>query len=831
MKAWVYAVRLAAGWQARFTVAWEIDEAYWLDMDYRKGAAEAWGDGGMARSIGERKIMVEEPSVFPTERAEVMIRLERMLPLGEAEEGCGRLQAKLQKAFSGRNSEHRERGEESVQSEILSVGEWLRNLAGAGEREDAASVRQRYALERLRSTGRSEPLPLASARDCRGKNDMTQVFEVLYAASARARSAAEVERRRAAGGDHALRVKQVVPLIEGRALLREEAAALLTELMPSGYGVEGTATGVGSSLANARGDVIGAGPAAPAAGPAACGSVGTNTVPTLRAPTAGAASPSDGSMLALLQLGALLGAVRLTAAVAPQPANRRRPHQRCRRCGSGEAALRRTPCASCGSSGCAVCEACLALGRSRACGLLVRGAAPSASPLRAPQAERLPQAADICARWGLSPAQRAASEQAVEFLLSGGERASAPHTPAPAARARVAVTRAPAHTETPAPAAWLRQLAASFTRGDGMRDAPSDDPMAIQPRSFLLWAVTGAGKTEMVFPLLDAVLRTGGRALLATPRRDVVLELAPRLAKAFPERTLAVLYGGSGNRWQRAELTLATTHQLMRFHQSFDLVLIDELDAFPYHGDPMLHYAAAAARKPDGVTVLLSATPPAALQRAARCGRLPHAKVPVRYHRHPLPVPALLRLPPMRRWAAAKLGIAGSGRRKAPSKQTARLYARLGESLARGAQVFVFVPYIRQIDGLVSVFRQQAAAWGIPAAAIDGTSSQDDGRRDKVVAFRERRLRLLVTTTILERGVTVPRSDVFILDAHAKLFDEAALVQMAGRAGRSADDPAGRVHFCGEYRTQAQAGAIRQIAAMNRLARRGGYLLEGDGSR
>jgi late competence protein required for DNA uptake (superfamily II DNA/RNA helicase) len=94
--------------------------------------------------------------------------------------------------------------------------------------------------------------------------------------------------------------------------------------------------------------------------------------------------------------------------------------------------------------------------------------------------------------------------------------------------------------------------------------------------------VTGAGKTEMMFPLLEEVLSRGGRALVATPRRDVVLELAPRLAKAFPGTKLAVLYGGSEDRWSNAPLTLATTHQLLRFQEAFDLVLIDELDAFPY---------------------------------------------------------------------------------------------------------------------------------------------------------------------------------------------------------------------------------------------------------
>jgi competence protein ComFA len=94
--------------------------------------------------------------------------------------------------------------------------------------------------------------------------------------------------------------------------------------------------------------------------------------------------------------------------------------------------------------------------------------------------------------------------------------------------------------------------------------------------------VTGAGKTEITFPLLEAALAAGGRALIATPRRDVVLELAPRLAKAFPADTPAVLYGGSEDRWSASNITLATTHQLMRFHQAFDLVIIDELDALPY---------------------------------------------------------------------------------------------------------------------------------------------------------------------------------------------------------------------------------------------------------
>ena len=63
----------------------------------------------------------------------------------------------------------------------------------------------------------------------------------------------------------------------------------------------------------------------------------------------------------------------------------------------------------------------------------------------------------------------------------------------------------------------------------------------------------------------------------------------------------------------------------------------------------------------------------------------------------------------------------------------------------------------------------------------------------------------------------MPKSDVFIMDADSKLFDEAALLQMAGRAGRSKDDPAGKVYFAAKEITQSQKEAIRQIRQMNRI--------------
>ncbi|WP_339278970.1 helicase-related protein [Paenibacillus sp. FSL W8-1187] len=428
-----------------------------------------------------------------------------------------------------------------------------------------------------------------------------------------------------------------------------------------------------------------------------------------------------------------------------------------------------------------------------------RGGAGLAPP------EQLPPAAERLRRWGLSPAQSAAAASALAFL----ERPLQP-PPARGLRPRLA-----ALVRAALPSAGLLRLPPlhrGAAAGRLFRRTRRHKPAEPHP-SFLLWAVTGAGKTEMIFPLLESVLSRGGRALVATPRRDVVLELEPRLRRAFPDTPPVTLYGGSPQREEDGRLTLATTHQLLRFRESFDLIVLDELDAFPFAGDAMLHEAAARSGAAGSRTVLLTATPPPSLQRLARLGRLPHAKVPVRYHRHPLPVPRLLRTP-------SALGMAAAGRMPSSLRQA------MARSLDRGAQLFVFVPAIRSAEPVARLIRKLFSDRGEVAA----THSQDPERADKVVRFRQKQLRVLVTTTILERGVTIPVSDVFILDADSRIFDEASLVQSAGRAGRSAADPQGFVWFAAASPSASQKRAIRQIRLMNRAARKAGYLLSGSAS-
>ncbi|RAV17391.1 DEAD/DEAH box helicase [Paenibacillus contaminans] len=529
------------------------------------------------------------------------------------------------------------------------------------------------------------------------------------------------------------------------------------------------------------------------------------------------------SWLPYVQLAALEGHVTLTNAVRCRENGwfwRRVRSYSCRRCGSGDKRMYWSRCLFCGTD-CPYCEECLTMGRSRFCTLLILGegsvtgeerdsvvsatggrlleerhmvrharsyqAGAALGAKGAAAAQEMDGLAAHLRPWGLSPAQTEASGKALLFLkeTAAGMKSNED--------VRAKKGSASSHGRQA-----LSGNASIHPNANVKEDRPS----------FLIWAVTGAGKTEMIYPLVSHELAAGRNVLIATPRRDVVLELMPRLAKAFPGEKIVTLYGGSKQRWEQGSVTLSTTHQLMRFWRRFDLVVIDELDAFPFHGNPVLEFAAIKACKEDGRYILLSATPPTALQEASSSGKLPHVKVPVRYHRHPLPGPVLLTSKPLRSWI--KLNAVPKG-----------VLLAMKASVARGAQLFIFVPAIVLVEPLVALLRRT-----FPELNVQGTSSKDEDRAEKVIGFREKRTDMLVTTTILERGVTVPKTDVFILGADSGLFNEAALVQMAGRAGRSKDDPFGYVYFIAYERTQAQRAAIRQIERMNRLAKEKGYLLD-----
>ena len=150
-------------------------------------------------------------------------------------------------------------------------------------------------------------------------------------------------------------------------------------------------------------------------------------------------------------------------------------------------------------------------------------------------------------------------------------------------------------------------------------------------REHLVWAVTGAGKTEMLFPVIHQALSQKYRVAIVSPRVDVILELAPRLQQAFSQTDMVVLHGAQTETYRYTSLVLATTHQMLRFKAAFDLLIVDEVDSFPYAGDHMLAYAVKNARKINSSVIYLSATPTKALQQQVKRLSLIHISEPTRH--------------------------------------------------------------------------------------------------------------------------------------------------------------------------------------------------------
>ena len=305
-------------------------------------------------------------------------------------------------------------------------------------------------------------------------------------------------------------------------------------------------------------------------------------------------------------------------------------------------------------------------------------------------------------------------------------------------------------------------------------------------RNVLLHAVTGAGKTELVYPARERRLKKRLRVGFATPRRDVVIDLYPRIKEAFPMAKVVSVYGGH-HQIREGDILLATTHQLFRYPSYFDLLILDEIDAFPFKGDPVLQ--SFFRRSVKGNYILLSATPSEEQRNEVKQDNGVILKLYSRYHGHPLPVP--------------------ERRKKTRPGLYLACYRILKDFLTEGKPFFVFVPTIeigKKLFLFLSLFLKNGAF----------VSSKEEQRRLLIEAFKEKKLSYLVTTSILERGVTVFDLQVIVFRADHPLYDCAGLVQISGRVGRKIHAEKGKVFFISEVETRERKRARNEIEKYNR---------------
>lgn len=300
----------------------------------------------------------------------------------------------------------------------------------------------------------------------------------------------------------------------------------------------------------------------------------------------------------------------------------------------------------------------------------------------------------------------------------------------------------------------------------------------------LIYAICGAGKTELVFHTVEHALANGHQVGFTIPRRDVVIELSKRLQKAFPMIKVTSVYGGHTKELQGG-IIVCTTHQLYRYQKYFDLLIFDEIDAFPYRGNKTLNALVERAGK--GRYVILSATPDQTLiNKYKSTGEV--LELFQRFHGHKLPVPHFIK----------RSGI----------DKYFQLFISLRRLLKANKPVLIFVPTINTCVVLGRLLK-------LLYKGGEFIHSKVEERAQIIERFRHRFYRYLVTTSVLERGVTITNLQVIIFMADHSIYDQAALVQISGRVGRKKEAPTGEVIFIADKKTPAICGAIDDINAKN----------------
>ncbi|MBP5091600.1 MAG: DEAD/DEAH box helicase [Bacilli bacterium] len=301
----------------------------------------------------------------------------------------------------------------------------------------------------------------------------------------------------------------------------------------------------------------------------------------------------------------------------------------------------------------------------------------------------------------------------------------------------------------------------------------------------LVYAVCGSGKTEISYGIIARSMAKGLRVGFALPRRDVVIELFYRLKDAFPSNRVVAVYGGNTARLE-GDCIILTTHQLYRYPNYFDLLVMDEIDAFPFKGNDVL--IAMYKRSLKGHCVMMSATPSEAIKREFKQPGHAILELHTRFHKQPIPVPKTVIRPPLFRFLF--------------------VIRRLLKYQWEGKPCLIFVP---TVEKAFELFREIS----LLVKGGDYVSSKRAGREEVIDAFKKGKTAYLVTTAVLERGVTVRNVQVIIYGADEKIYDSAALIQIAGRVGRKKGATVGDVFFLAKKESKSMRKAIREIEFCN----------------
>lgn len=276
----------------------------------------------------------------------------------------------------------------------------------------------------------------------------------------------------------------------------------------------------------------------------------------------------------------------------------------------------------------------------------------------------------------------------------------------------------------------------------------------------LLYCVCGAGKTEISVESISYYLARGLKVCYAIARKEVVIELTARFSKIFNDAKVVGVYGGHHD-VLAGDLIICTTHQLYRYYKTFDLLILDEVDAFPLKGnETLMNISLNSAR---GRIIFSTATVDNELKNILEKRKYTEVKLYVRPSHKPLIIPKVIYL----------------------FKYLNIIYlAYILKNMKN--QCIIFVPNKKLCKSLYYIFSKIYSCTYV--------YSDLDSRRENINDFKNKKYKYIFATTVLERGITIRDVNVVIL-LFDKTFDEANIIQMLGRVGRNYKNPYGEAYI------------------------------------
>ena len=301
----------------------------------------------------------------------------------------------------------------------------------------------------------------------------------------------------------------------------------------------------------------------------------------------------------------------------------------------------------------------------------------------------------------------------------------------------------------------------------------------------LVSAVCGSGKTEISLQVIQYAINCGEKVAFAVPRKDVVIELTNRLKEIFKKNRVISVYGGH-NKIVNGDLIVLTTHQLYRYNHFFSLIVLDEIDAFPFKNNKVLESMFYGSL--NGHYIMMSATPSDEVLKHFKQKDKDILNLDIRFHRHPLPVPII--------YIRNKVLL------------VIKLLSLLDKFLKANKPVFVFAPTIEECENVFGLLKYRFRGGNF-------VHSKREERNKIIDDFRNGKYRYLVTTSVLERGVTVKNLQVIVYLAAHQIYDKGTLIQIAGRVGRKKEAPTGEVYFLSDRNSIQMDLAIKEIIRAN----------------